>query len=238
MELKRAIVTGASSGIGLAVSQMLASEGFAVFGIGRQFGESGENDFLEERIVMDITDTDKLVSVIERIGKTGGIDCLVNCAGSAYYGLSETIAPEQIHEMCQVDFEAPVIAASVALPYLRKSMGIIVNVASVTATRINTHGACYGALKAGLRSFGRSLYEEVRKHGVRVITVCPDLTSGTGLYRNADFEASDEAGESLLPEDVAECVRTAITMRQGANITELEIRPQFNRITKKGQKET
>lgn len=45
---------------------------------------------------------------------------------------------------------------------------MIINIASVTATRINTHGACYGALKAGLLSFGRSLYEEVRKHGVRV----------------------------------------------------------------------
>ncbi len=228
MELKTAIVTGASSGIGLAIAKMLAEEGFKVYGIGRIFPEGC--DFFEKRMSLDLRDTDILLKKMSAIKK---VDILVNAAGSAFYGLAEFNTPEQIREMCRVDLEAPMILTSALLPNLKDSKGMIINIASVTSTRINTHGAAYGALKAGLRSYGRSLYEEVRKTGVRVVTVCPDLTAGTKLYRNADFKPSEEDGCFLLPEDTAECVRSVINMREGAAVTEVEVRPQFNRIVKK-----
>ena len=227
MELKTAIVTGASSGIGLAISKMLAEEGYKVYGIGRIFPEGC--DFFEQRISLDLRDTDILLKKISTIKK---VDILVNAAGSAFYGLAEFNTPAQIQEMCRVDLEAPMILTSALLPILKDSKGMVINIASVTSTRINTHGAVYGALKAGLRSYGRSLYEEVRKTGVRVVTVCPDLTAGTKLYRNADFRPSEEDGCFLLPEDTAECVRSVINMREGAAVTEVEVRPQFNRIVK------
>ena len=228
MELKTAIVTGASSGIGLAIAKMLSEEGYKVYGIGRVFTEGC--DFFEKRISLDLRDTDILLSKISEIRR---VDLLVNAAGSAYYGLAEFNTPEQIQEMCRVDIEAPLILTSILLPKLKDTKGMVINIASVTSTRINTHGAVYGALKAGLRSYGRSLYEEVRKTGVRVVTVCPDLTAGTKLYRNADFKPSDDEGCFLLPEDTAECVRAVINMREGAAVTEVEVRPQFNRIEKK-----
>ena len=230
MELKTTIVTGASSGIGLAISKMLAEEGYKVYGIGRIFPEGC--DFFEQRISLDLRDTDILLKKISTIKK---VDILVNAAGSAFYGLAEFNTPAQIQEMCRVDLEAPMILTSALLPRLKDSKGMVINIASVTSTRINTHGAVYGALKAGLRSYGRSLYEEVRKTGVRVVTVCPDLTAGTKLYRNADFRPSEEDGCFLLPEDTAECVRSVINMREGAVVTEVEVRPQFNRIEKKAK---
>lgn len=228
MELKTAIVTGASSGIGLAISKMLSEEGYKVYGIGRVFSEN--DDCFEKRLSLDIRDTDILLEKVKEIKK---VDLLVNAAGSAYYGLAEFNTPDQIKEMCRTDLEAPMILTSALLPKLKETKGMVINIASVTSTRINTHGAAYGALKAGLRSYGRSLYEEVRKTGVRVVTVCPDLTAGTKLYRNADFKPSEENGCFLLPEDTAECVRSVINMREGAAVTEVEVRPQFNRIVKK-----
>ena len=230
MELKTAIVTGASSGIGLAIARMLSEEGYRVYGIGRIFPEGC--DFFEQRISLDLRDTDILLKKLSTIKK---VDILVNAAGSAFYGLAEFNTPAQIQEMCRVDLEAPMILTSALLPRLKDSKGMVINIASVTSTRINTHGAVYGALKAGLRSYGRSLYEEVRKTGVRVVTVCPDLTAGTKLYRNADFRPSEEDGCFLLPEDTAECVRSVINMREGAVVTEVEVRPQFNRIEKKAK---
>lgn len=228
MELKTAIVTGASSGIGLATSKMLSEEGYKVYGIGRVFPEGC--DFFEKRISLDIRDTDIL---LEKISDIKSVDLLVNGAGSAYYGLAEFNTPEQIKEMCRTDLEAPMILTSALLPRLKDTKGMVINIASVTSTRINTHGAVYGALKAGLRSYSRSLYEEVRKTGVRVVTVCPDLTLGTKLYRNADFTPSDEEGCYLVPEDVALCIKNIINMREGCAVTEVEVRPQFNRIAKK-----
>ena len=228
MELKTAIVTGASSGIGLSIAKMLSGEGYKVYGIGRIFPEGC--DFFEKRMSLDLRDTDILLSKLADIKR---VDLLVNAAGSAFYGLAEFNTPAQIMEMCRVDLEAPMILTSALLPKLKDTRGMVINIASVTSTRINTHGAAYGALKAGLRSYGRSLYEEVRKTGVRVVTVCPDLTAGTKLYRNADFKPSEEDGCFLLPEDTAECVKAVISMREGAAVTEVEVRPQFNRIVKK-----
>ena len=228
MELNTAVVTGASSGIGLAIAEMLTQEGYKVYGIGRIFPDGC--DFFEKRISLDLRDTDILLEKISGIKK---VDLLVNAAGSAYYGLAEFNTPDQIKEMCRTDLEAPMILISALLPKLKDSKGMIINIASVTSTRINTHGAVYGALKAGLRSYGRSLYEEVRKTGVRVVTVCPDLTAGTKLYRNADFKPSEDDGCYLVPGDTAECVRDIINMREGAVVTEVEVRPQFNRIEKK-----
>ncbi|MCR5383451.1 MAG: SDR family oxidoreductase [Saccharofermentans sp.] len=228
MELKTAIVTGASSGIGLAIARMLSEEGYKVYGIGRVFPEN--SDFFEKRMSLDLRDTDIL---LEKVSEIKNVDLLVNAAGSAYYGLAEFNTPDQIKEMCRVDLEAPMLLISALLPRLKDSKGMVINIASVTSTRINTHGAAYGALKAGLRSYGRSVYEEVRKTGVRVVTVCPDLTAGTKLYRNADFKPSEENGCFLTPEDTAECVRDIINMREGAVVTEVEVRPQFNRIEKK-----
>lgn len=228
MELKTAIVTGASSGIGLAIALMLKDEGYKVYGIGRIFPEDA--GFFEKRISLDLRDTDIL---LEKISEIKPVDLLVNAAGSAYYGLAEFNTPEQIMEMCRTDLEAPMILTSALIPRLKETRGMVINIASVTSTRINTHGAAYGALKAGLRSYGRSLYEEVRKTGIRVVTVCPDLTTGTKLYRNADFAPSEEDGCYLLPEDIAECVKSVINMREGAAVTEVEVRPQYNRIEKK-----
>ena len=228
MELKTAVVTGASSGIGYAISKMLSEEGYKVYGIGRIF--NGDVSFFEERISMDIRDTDIL---LKKLSSFREVDVLVNAAGSAYYGLTEFMTPEQISEMCRVDLEAPMVITSAILPKIKDRKGYIINIASVTSTRINTHGACYGALKAGLRSFGRSLFEEARKHGVKVVTVCPDLTRGTKLYRNADFEPSENEGCFLVPEDTAERVRNILGMRDGACVTEVEVRPQLNRVEKK-----
>ncbi|MBP5655239.1 MAG: SDR family oxidoreductase [Clostridiales bacterium] len=223
LEGKLAIVTGASSGIGRAVALRLSSEGCDVIGFGRSFKE----DLPFRTVELDLTDTPRVLMEMRDIPPA---DILVNCAGCAYYGVHGSISSDEISEMVRVDLELPMLLCRQFLPGLREKGGIIINIASVTATRINTHAAAYGAVKAGLRSFGRSLFEEERKNGVRVLTVCPDLTD-TALYRNADFEPDPRY--CLDAATVADSIINAVKMPEGSLVTELEIRPQFNRIVKK-----
>ena len=220
---KTAVVTGASSGIGRALAGMLASEGYDVIGFGRKF----EADCPFRTVEIDLTDTSRALNLMRDIGP---VDILVNCAGCAYYGVHGQITSDEISEMVRVDLELPMLLSRIFLPGLREKQGYIVNIASVTATRINTHAAAYGAVKAGLRSFGRSLFEEERKNGVKVLTVCPDLTD-TALYRNADFEPDKET--CLTSEEVASSVLNVIKSPEGVVVTELEIRPQYNKIVRK-----
>ncbi len=250
-EREIAIVTGASSGIGAAISEMLLDLGYEVYGFGRHFpAEKEENEDAAESgnrrtagtvasessaegsfhpIVCDLLDTERTLQEIRAIEKRGTVSILVNNAGVAYYGLHEELNPRKIREMIRTNLELPLILTQAMLRTLKKNHGTVVNISSVTALSSNPHGACYGATKAGLSSFSRSLFDEARKYGLRVISILPDMTE-TALYRNADFTVGEETESRLDPAEVAEALRYALSARPGLVVHELVLRPQLHRI--------
>ena len=233
---KTAIVTGASSGIGRAICKELLSMDYEVYGIGRDFPDdgslSGKSAFHE--VVLDLLDTPLLEKTVREIVKGTTPDLLVNCAGVGYYGLHEELKAKDISEMIRTNLEVPLLLTNLLLRKLKESHGTILNIASVTALQNNPHGAAYGATKAGLLSFSRSLYDEARKYGVKVTTILPDMTD-TNLYRHADFEASKVEDARLLPEDVADAVRYILSADPHMTVTEFTVRPQRHRIEKKNE---
>lgn len=238
-ENEAAIVTGASSGIGAAISARLCKMGYEVFGIGRSFGSSFAEQFpdaadnpLFHAVVCDLLDTEKMLKLVRGIAAEATVTLLVNNAGSAYYGLHEELSPKKIQKMVRTDLEVPMILSQQLLRGFKKNKGCIVNIASVTAQQSNPHGCAYGAVKAGLVSFSRSLFDEARKYGVRVATVSPDMTK-TELYRNADFTVGEETESYLLPQDVADAVAYIVEQREGVAVSEVTLRPQYHRIRRK-----
>ena len=238
-ENEAAIVTGASSGIGAAISARLCKMGYEVFGIGRSFGSSFAEQFpdvadnpLFHAVVCDLLDTEKMLKMVREIAAEAEVTLLVNNAGSAYYGLHEELNPKKIQEMVRTDLEVQMILSQQLLRGFKKNKGCIVNIASVTAQQSNPHGCAYGAVKAGLASFSRSLFDEARKYGVRVAVVSPDMTK-TELYRNADFTVGEETESYLLPQDVADAVAYIVGQREGVAVSEVTLRPQYHRIRRK-----
>ncbi|MCI5641347.1 MAG: SDR family oxidoreductase, partial [Lachnospiraceae bacterium] len=157
---------------------------------------------------------------------------LVNNAGVGYYGLHEELNAAKIKQMVRTNLELPLILSNLLLRDLKKSKGYLLQISSVTALKNSPHGCAYGATKAGLTAFSRSLFEEARKYGVKVTVIHPDMTQ-TNLYRNADFTAAEDLQASLCPEDVAGAVRSVLTARDGMVIPELTLSPQLHRISKK-----
>lgn len=234
-----AIVTGASSGIGLAISQALISAGYQVYGIGRDFSRPDFQEWHKElpadsfrSIELDLTRTESLSTIIRFIQAQADVRLLVNNAGAAYYGLHEEVSPAKISEMVRVNLEVPMILTQLLLRSFKQKKGCIVNISSVTASSSNPHGCAYGATKAGLSSFSGSLFEEARKYGVRVITISPDMTA-TDLYRNADFKTDEDRDAYLDPQDVAGAVLYAVKQPDHVNVSELTLRPQKHRIARK-----
>ena len=225
---KAAIVTGASSGIGKAIAEMLVSLGYEVFGFGREF--TAEVSF--HPVVCDLLDTEELERHIKQIRKQYEIYILINNAGIGYYGLHEELNAAKIKQMVRTNLELPLLLSNLLLRDLKKSKGYLLQISSVTALKNSPHGCAYGATKAGLTAFSRSLFDEARKYGVKVTVIHPDMTQ-TKLYRNADFTAAEDLQASLLPEDVAEAVRTVLAARDGMVIPELMVCPQLHRISKK-----
>ncbi len=232
-----AIVTGASSGIGLAVSHTLCKLGYEVFGIGRNFDTP---EFLAESfpknqfhaVVCDMLDTQRLIDVVKQILAQRTPYLLVNNAGVAYYGLHEELNPQKIQQMVRINLEAPLILTQMLLRGFKKQGGYLINIASVTANGSNPHGCAYGATKAGLASFSHSLFDEARKYGVKVITIFPDMVK-TNLYRNADFNEGEEVASYLLPQEVAQAVAYALSQRDGMLVSDLTLKPQLHRIKRK-----
>ena len=229
--MKKAIVTGASSGIGKAICRQLAANGWQVYGIGRSF-QQGDDTAGIEHIVCDITDTARLTKTIKEINKNHDISLLINNAGVGYYALHEELNPVKISQMVRTNLEAPMIITNLLLRDLKKNKGTIINISSITAGKTNPHGCAYGATKAGLTSFSHSLFEEARKYGVRVVNIEPDMTD-TRLYRNADFTVDENEAARLQPNEVADAVIYVLEQREGLVMTDITIRPQLHRIARK-----
>lgn len=231
---KCALVTGASSGIGHAIALALIEAGYEVTGIARDFSKadilisSGHFNALS----CDLTDIPALIHHIEALKKAYSFDLLVNNAGAGYFGPHECLSPAAIHEMACTNIEVPMLLCNMLLRDLKQNKGTIINVSSVTAKKTNTHGCAYGATKAALTSFSNSLFDEARKHGVRVTAIHPDMTS-SNFYRNADFCEEPDYEYSLTPSEVAAAVMYAINARDGMVISDITLKPQKHRIVRK-----
>ena len=232
--LKTVILTGASSGIGLATGLRLADEGYEIFGIGRQFDEKTAFPDCFHRFSCDITDAKALTDTLHQIRRQMGTpapDILIHSAGIGLYGLQETLKPEDLTKLFRTNLEAPVLLTTELLGFMKqRKSGHIIFLSSVTAKKSNTYGCAYGATKAGLLSFANSLFDEARKNGIKITTLLPDMTD-TNLYRNADFTADPEA--CLFAEDIADTISYILSCGAHMNITELTIQPQKHRIQKK-----
>lgn len=232
-----AVVTGASSGIGLAISDTLCKLGYEVYGFGRDFSRQETGVLLEKHpgfhpLEGDLLETRDVLGRLQEIPDRQNIRVLVNNAGVGYYGLHEELNPIQIMELVRTNLELPMILTGQLLRTLKANHGYVINISSVTAEEINPHGCAYGATKAGLTSFGDSIFAENRKYGLKVTTIQPDMTVSR-LYRNANFEQGEEPGSYLKPEQIAEAVAYVLTREEGVVIPKITLQPQLHRIRRK-----
>ena len=229
--MKAAIVTGASSGIGLEISKVLLSRQYRVYGFGRDFLSTNLQSENFIKVTLDLNKTSELVSKINEIKKSEEIHILINNAGVGYFGPHEELNPQKIHEMVVINLETPLVLSQILLRDLKKYGGYIINISSVTAHKSNTHGCAYGATKAGLSSFSDSLFDEVRKYGVKVISIHPDMTKSK-FYRNAAFCEGIPEDTYINPEEIAKAVDFILNQREGMLVSEITLKPQKHQIRK------
>lgn len=230
--MKTAVVTGASSGIGLSICRRLVKRGYRVFGLARDFSKT---DFQAENFIpipCDITDTAALMEQIRRIRAGSEVFLLVNNAGMGFYGPHEELNPQKIHLMTALNLEAPLILTNLLLRDLKKNSGVIINISSAAAKKPSTYACAYAATKAGLSHFTACLFEEVRKTGVKAAAIHPDMTR-TDFYKNAAFEAADEDDAALSPEDVADAVEYVLDAGPNVAVGDITLKPQKNKIKRK-----
>ncbi len=229
MSIKKALVTGSSSGIGEAITQRLLTMGYQVYGISRRTQNAHAN-FIP--VSCDITDTPLLEKTLKELLKKNSFHLCIHSAGLGRFEPHEELSVGMLKQIIDTNLTAPVIISSLLLRSLKKNKGTIINITSIEALKVSKFSAAYSASKAGLHHFGNSLFEEVRKAGVNIVSIHPDLTQ-TPFFDELHFKPKDDLQMHLKPEDIADAVESVLQMRDGVSITELTIRPQYFGIAKK-----
>ena len=196
LEGKTALVTGGTTGIGLATAKQFVKQGAYVFITGRRepelaaaVREIGKNVTGVQGDVSNLADLDRLFAQIQR--EKGKLDVVFANAGVARFAPLGTITEELFDSIFDINVKGVLFTVQKALPLLPDGASIILN-ASIVASKGLPANSVYSATKAALRSFARTWTTDLRDRRIRVNAVSPGSIETPGL---ADLLASSETGQ-------------------------------------------
>lgn len=238
--MKNVLITGAARGLGLAIAARLARDGYKVIGVGRKLSEeyqslidqSSDGQVSFERY--DLSELDGIPNLVNSITRNvGPLFGLVNNAAIGLDGVLATMHASDISRVLRVNLEAPILLAKFACrSMLAQKEGRIINISSIIATTGFNGLSVYGASKAGLNGFTKSLARELGRANITVNCVAPgfmatDMTASLegdkleSIRRRAPLglaEPKDAAGAIayLLSEDARRVTGSTITVDGGS----------------------
>ena len=215
LENKKALVTGASRGIGKAITEKFIAEGAEVWGLSTKEPEdfTARSETAKGKlrwITADLAELKSLEALIETtVKESGGFDILVNNAGITRDNLSFRMSLEDFQNVLDVNLTAAfVIAKTVGRDMIRKKSGSIINMSSVVGIHGNGGQANYAAGKAGLIGLSKSLARETASRNVRVNTIAPGFIA-TDMTQVLPCKVKETMLEQIplkrmgTPEDIA-----------------------------------
>ena len=216
-----ALVTGGSSGIGLAIARMLREEGYELTLASRtkEKIEAAAGELGATPIAADMSKEDDCVRVVaEHVDRFGGLEVLVNSAGIGIAGTVESLQTKHIDLQLGVNLRGLLIVSREAIPHLKRSKGWIVNLASIAGTTSTPGLTVYGATKAAVIALTHSQNAELDADGVRAIAICP------GFVDTPMAQWSGLGHEEMIqPEDCAEIVRMCLRLSPRARIPQVVV---------------
>jgi NAD(P)-dependent dehydrogenase (short-subunit alcohol dehydrogenase family) len=216
-----ALVTGGSSGIGLAIARMLREEGYdlTLASRTREKVEAAAAGLDALALTADMSREEDCVRVVaEHAARHGGLDILVNSAGLGIAGTVESLQTKHVDLQLGVNLRGLLLVSREAIPLLRASRGWIVNVASIAGTTATPGLTVYGATKAAVIALTRSQNLELEEAGVRAVALCPGFVD-TAMAAWSGIEPD----EMIQPEDCAEVVRMCLRLSKRARIPQVVV---------------
>jgi NADP-dependent 3-hydroxy acid dehydrogenase YdfG len=228
------VVTGASSGIGEALTVALARSGARVWAIGRR---RNRLDALVDEVAGSTGEVVPLVADLERaedvasageeiVSHSDRIDVLVHGAGAITLGALDSVSAADFDRQYRVNLRAPVMLTQALLSALKHAEGQIVFINSSAGLRASANNVLYAATKHGLKAIADGLREEVNPDRVRVISVYTGRTATPMQVSVHEHEDRLYRPELLLrPEDVVEVVLAALSVPASGEVTDVSVRP-------------
>lgn len=238
-----ALVTGASSGIGLAVARLVVERGGRVALVARTKAklEAVARELGEDKAIpfpLDVQDLEALAALPARVrDRLGRLDLVVNNAGLNHRGPIDKYSPRELADIVTTNLTAPVVLTRAALPLLERG-GAIVQVASIAGMVPVPGEATYSASKAGLRAFARAVAADLDGRDVHMGCVCPgpvdtgflgDLAEVPDIVLSQPMISAEEVAEAVLRCATERIDEIALPRRSGRLATMAYLMPEFAR---------
>jgi len=225
MDQKICIITGASSGIGHACAGKFLANGYVVVNASRS-DKNVINSANYEFIRTDVSKEEDVKNLIEKVlEKYSKIDVLINNAGFGLFANLVDSKTEEFDSMFAVNVRGLYLCCRYALKsMIEKQNGIIINIASIAGKSAVPSASIYSATKHAVIGLSSSLFMEVRKHNVRVTTICPGSVD-THFFDAPGTILNSSRNSILAAEDIAETCYLAANLPVNATLSEIELRP-------------
>ena len=228
LNLKKAVVTGASRGTGTAITLALLEKGAVVYGIARNASamqdlkKDWKNSFFG--VELDITDEK---AVRECVGQTfseeNPPDILINNAGAGFFDKIDALPSHKWHQMINTNLNAVMYLTSSLVPWMKstKTYSHIINIGSILGKVTGAEKSAYSATKYAIQGFSESLFKELRRDRIKVTCVNPGSIE-TDFFKESGIEATEKM---LKPADVADVIIFLLETPNNVLIDELTLRP-------------
>jgi short-subunit dehydrogenase len=230
---QRALITGASSGIGRATAIALAQAGQDLVLVSRSpekladlAQELADTGVQVKTVALDLAALSQVKPALEAaIADIGPIDLLINNAGMGYTGPLATMPLEDWQQVMDLNLTSALLCMQAVLPGMRdRGSGTILNIASVAAYNAFPDWGAYSVSKAGLVTLSKILAAEERANGIRVMVVAPGAVN-TPLWDTDTVQADFPRDTMLTPDIVAQAIVNAVQLPPTAVIEELKLMP-------------
>lgn len=233
MSIAPFILTGSSSGIGVAVAEQLVAAGHRVIGVSRN---RDALDLLAKRLgqsfeyhAADLNDDEALECLVSHLlEKHELIGGLIHNAGLTLRGHLGSVPTTDLDSILRVNFRAPFLLTSMLLPRIKAARGCLIFINSSAGLNAAAGNAAYCASKFALRALADVARLELNPQGIRVASVYPGRTATPAMERLYAEEGREYCPALLLqPADIAVAVLNIIDAPEHAEITEVRLRPRL-----------
>jgi NADP-dependent 3-hydroxy acid dehydrogenase YdfG len=225
---KTAIVTGASSGLGAAVSVVLTLKGCHVFGIARSRDKleiiRNQIGILFTPVSLDITSQTAVSAWAEdTITGTHQPDILINNAGVGYFAGVDELSSDKWHQMVQTNLDGVFYMTRkvVSMIKAKGTSSHIINIGSILGKTANAKQSAYSATKYAIRGFSEALFKELRYDGIKITCLNPGSIK-TGFFRESGIHSHDNM---MSPDAVAQTVIHVLETPENVLISDVTLRP-------------
>jgi len=229
-QIKTALITGGSKGIGYGVAEVLIQQGIKVAITSRSQQAADEAAAKLNQIkagyaigmAADVRDLASQQQVVETIlAQWGRLDYVIANAGVGHFAPIQELTPEQWHETIDINLTGVFNTAKATIAALKETEGYFISIASLAGTNFFEKGAAYNASKFGLVGFTQAIMLDLRKEGIKVSTIMP----GSVATEFGDHTPSDADAWKIQPEDIGNIVYDLLKMHPRTLPSKVEVRP-------------